>query len=125
MCDLEAIDTPSMFSVIRMTAAFHLTDGFFAFSLRPVKYPQVRPPGAVPVTGPGRPGGPTGDRTGPGFFEGGPTGHRTGPGFFEGGPTGHRTGPFFFGKIKPVRPHPVTSLVEIPLSLSLLSEFIV
>ena len=59
---------------------------------------QVRPPGVVvPVTGPGRPGGTNGDRTGPGFFEGGPTGHRTGPGFFEGGPTGHRTGPVFWG----------------------------
>ncbi len=54
----------------------------------------MSPPGTVPVSGPGRPGGPTGDRTGPGFLRG-PTGHHTGPGFLGGGPTGHRTGPGF------------------------------
>ena len=44
---------------------------------------QVRSPGVVPVPGPCRPGGDTGHRTGPGFFEGGPTGHPSGPGFLE------------------------------------------
>ena len=46
----------------------------------------------VPVTGPGRPGGPTGHRIGPVFFGGGSTGDLTGPGFFGGVSTGHRTG---------------------------------
>jgi hypothetical protein len=35
-----------------------------------LKGPQVRPPGSVPVTGPGRPGVPTGHRTEPVFFGG-------------------------------------------------------
>ena len=39
-------------------------------------------PGVVLVTGSGRPWGPTGDHTGPVFFEGGSTGHLTGPFFF-------------------------------------------
>ena len=62
---------------------------FYSISTKWDPKPQVRTPGAVPVTGSGRPGGPTGDRTGPVFFEGDPTGHRTGPVFFGGGPTGH------------------------------------
>ena len=58
--------------------------------------------GTVPVPGPGRPGGDTGHRSGPGFFEGGSTGHRTGQGFFVGKKIPGQTGPVHHG-------HPVDS----------------
>ena len=63
-----------------------------------IETPTGESTGYGPGTGLGRPRGPIGHRTGPGFFEGGSTGHRTGPGFFGGGPTGRTVTmvPIFF-----------------------------
>ena len=56
----------------------------------------MRPPGAVPVTGPCQPGGPTGDRTGPVFL--------TRIGLLKEDPPDTAPDRFFLGKQKPIRP---------------------